>query len=83
MATAQIIEQLTQLTDVERLEVIQAATRLIRENLAAGSTAASADRDQQMRAAASSVRELYEAGDALTEWAALDAEDFADEHLPR
>ena len=31
MSTTQLLEQLTELSDVERLEVIEAATRLIRE----------------------------------------------------
>ncbi len=83
MNTAQVVEQLRQLTDVERLEVIEAATRLIRNNLAAGTATTAADRDRRMRAAAAGVKELYEAGSELTEWTALDAEEFADEHLPR
>jgi hypothetical protein len=82
MNTAQVVEQLRQLTDVERLEVIEAATRLIRNNLAVGTEATAADRDRRMRVAAAGVKELYEPGTEWTEWTALDAEEFADEHLP-
>jgi hypothetical protein len=81
MSTTQLLEQLTQLSDVERLEVIEAATRLIRKNLAAGATDSATDADRQMRVAASAVKDLYEAGSELTEWTAPDAEESADEDL--
>ena len=83
MNTTEVVEQLKQLTDVERLEVIEAATRLIRDNLAAGTAATAEDRDRRMQVAAAGVKELYETGSEWTEWTALDAEEFADEHLPR
>ena len=35
VSTAQLLEQFKQLSDVERLEFIEAATRLVRENLTA------------------------------------------------
>jgi hypothetical protein len=62
MHTVQVVEQLRQLTDVERLEVIEAAARLIRNNLAAGKADAAADGDRRMRAAAAGVKDLYETG---------------------
>ena len=81
MSAAQLLEQLTQLSDVERLEVIEAATRLIRKNLAAGTSDVAAERDRRIRVAAAGVKELYESDSALTEWAVLDGEEFVDEHL--
>ena len=48
MNTAQLLEQLGQLSDVERLEVIEAATRLTRKNLAAGKPDGSTDPDRRM-----------------------------------
>ena len=81
MSTGQILAQLAQLSDVERLEVIEAATRLIRNNLTASTADAATERDRRIRDAAAAVRDLYEPGGELTEWTALDAEDFSDEHL--
>ncbi len=83
MSTAQLLEQLKQLSDVERLDVIEAATRLIRKDLAADVADAATDRDRHLRTAAAGVKELYEPGNELTEWTALDAEEFPDEHLAR
>lgn len=83
MSTAQLLEQFKQLSDVERLEFIEAATRLVRENLTAGAAGAAADRNQRMKVAAAGVKDLYEAGGELTEWTVLDAEDFTDEYLQR
>ena len=83
MNTAQLLEQLGQLSDVERLEVIEAATRLTRKNLAAGKPDGSTDPDRRMRAAAAGVKDLYEAGRELTEWTDLDAEEFSDDYLQR
>ena len=81
MSTAQLLEHLRELTDVERLEVIEFATRLIRKNLAAGAADSAMKRGQRMRAAAAGVKDLYEADGELTEWTGLDAEEFADEHF--
>ncbi len=81
MSTAELLEHLRQLSDVERLEVIEAATRLTRKNLAAGTADAAIDDDQRMQAAAAALKDLYETGSELTEWTALDAEEFADDDL--
>jgi hypothetical protein len=83
MNTVQLLEQLGQLSDVERLEVIEAATRLIRKNLAADKPDAATDRDRRMRTAAAGVKDLYEADRDLTEWTALDTEEFSDDYLQR
>jgi predicted nuclease with RNAse H fold len=83
MSTAQLLEHLRQLSDVERLEVIEVATRLIRDNLAASTTDAAMDEDRRLRAAAAAAKDLYEPGGELTEWTALGAEEFVDEHFAR
>jgi hypothetical protein len=49
---------------------------LIRDKLAASPAIATIDRDRRMQAAASSVNDLDEAGGELTEWTALDDEEF-------
>jgi hypothetical protein len=68
MSTAELLEQLSELSDVERLEIIEEATRLVRKNLASGTTDAVKDRDRRMRVAAAGVKELYEADSELTAW---------------
>ena len=67
MSTAQLLEQLTALSDVERLEVIEAARRLIRKNLAAGTADSATEGARRMRVAAASVKELYASDSELTE----------------
>ncbi len=83
MSTAQFIECLGQFSDVERLEIIEAATRLVRKNLTASAADAAIDRDAQIRAAAAALKDLYEPGGELTEWTALDAEEFVDDYYQR
>ena len=83
MSTVELVEQLKQLSNAERLEVIEAATRLVRDNLTSPVAEERAERDRRMREAASRVNDLYEPGGELTEWTALDSEDFADEYVAR
>ena len=83
MSTAQLMEELKQLSNAERLEVIEAATRLVREDLSPGAASVRAEQDRRMREAAALLKDLYEPGGELTEWTALDSEDFTDEHVPR
>lgn len=83
MSTVELVEQLKHLNNAERLEVIEAATRLVRENLSPGMASAPSEQEQRLRDAAARVKELYEPGGELTEWTALDAEEFADEYAPR
>jgi len=82
MSTAQVLEQLRHLSNAERLEVVEAATRLVRDTLVSGPPDPRAEGDRRMRAAAASIRDLYEPGGDLTEWTALDSEDFADDEQP-
>lgn len=80
MRTIELSEQLKQLSNTERLEVIELATRLIREDLSPDSRGSE---HSQWEEAALAVRDLYEPGGELTEWTDLDAEEFADENVPR
>jgi hypothetical protein len=83
MSTLQLLEQLRHLSNPERLELIEAATRLIREDLATQSAVPTSERERRLRAAADRVKDLYEGHDELTEWTVLDAEDVADDYLQR
>ena len=67
------------MNNVERLEVIEGATHLLRGDLARGAGGASQqDPDKRLRAAALSVRDLYETGE-FTEWTSLDGEEVVDD----
>lgn len=71
MSLAQFLEHLKEMSDVERLEVIEAATRLIRTNLDATRADRATGHDERMRVAAASVKDLYECANELSEWTAL------------
>lgn len=77
MSTAELIEALRHIDNADRLAVIEAATRLVREELDAGQR-----REARMREKATALKDLYEPGGELTEWTSLDAEEFIDESLP-
>jgi hypothetical protein len=78
MSTAQLVEELKHLSNAERLEVIEAATRLVRQDLGPSAPGAPAEQDRRMREAAGRLKDLYEPGGELTEWTALDSEDFTE-----
>jgi hypothetical protein len=82
MSALELLERLKHLTNPERLAVIETATRLIREDIAEPMRVAR-EQDRRLRAAAEAVKDLYEPAGALTEWTALDGEDFHDEPLDR
>ena len=79
MSTAELVEQLKRMSNAERMTVIEAATRLVRDEQAT----TEADREEQLAAAALAVKDLYEPGGDHTEWTTLDGEDFLDASLPR
>jgi hypothetical protein len=83
MSTAQLVEELKRLSNAERLEVIEAATRLVREEIGPRTACLRDESDRRMREAAARVKDLYEPGGELTEWTVLDSEDFTDEYVPR
>lgn len=83
MSTAELLGQLKQLSNAERLVVIEAATRLVREDLAASEADPRTEQERRLRDAATRLADLYQPGGELTEWTALDGEDFANGHLQR
>jgi hypothetical protein len=75
MTNSEIIDQLKQLTTAERLAVIEAATRLIREDLSQPGADGSAE-DQQLSQAVTALLADYQSDPELTAFTALDREDF-------
>ena len=75
MTNSDIINQLKQLTTEERLAVIEAATRLIREDLSQPEANRKAEH-QQLAQAAKALLADYESDRELTAFTSLDAEDF-------
>jgi len=73
MGTADLVAELKGLSNTERLAVIEAATRLIQEDLLTSARREHRDeQDRRLRAAAEAPKDLYEPGAELTEWTALD-----------
>ncbi len=70
MTNSEIIDQLKQLTTAERLAVIEAATRLIREDLSQPE-AKEDDQDQQLTQAASALLADYQTDPELTAFTSL------------
>jgi hypothetical protein len=83
MSVAYVLEQLTHLSNAERLQVAEVAARLVREELGSAAFPPETEADRKMRMAAAEIRDLYEPGGDLTEWTALDAEGFVDADLER
>jgi hypothetical protein len=79
MSTADVVDQLKHLSNPERLAVIEAATQLIRKELASPPRSEQEAREERLRAAALAIKEYYEPGGELAEWTDLDAEEIIDE----
>jgi len=78
MIQVDIVEELKRFTISERLEIIEAALRLIREDLQqAGQPLAQTERRRELTAAAEALLPDYAAGGELTIFTSLDSEDFA------
>jgi hypothetical protein len=75
MTNSEIIDQLKQLTTAERLAVIEAATRLIREDLLQPEANEDAE-DEQLAQAAKALLADYQSDRELTAFTSLDGEDF-------
>ena len=76
MSQTEILEALKKLTTAERLATVEAALRLIREDLKqAEQTLARTERQRQLSAAAEALLPDYAARGELTIFTALDAED--------
>ena len=82
MSTTELLQEIRRLSHSDRLLLIEAATALVKEDLSSHEAA-----DERIRAASDSVRDLYEPGGELSEWTALDAEEFCDDtavhHAPQ
>jgi hypothetical protein len=82
MSTTEVLEQLKRMTNAERLEVIEAATRLLREALGEQTMNPREDQERRLRASALALKELYKPGGEMTEWTSLDGEEFLDDYVP-
>ncbi len=77
MIQVEILEELKKSTIPERLTIIEAALRLIREDLQqVGLPLTRAERRRQLAEAAEALLQDYAAGGELTVFTALDSEDF-------
>ncbi len=77
MTQTEILEELKKLTTTERLATIEAALRLIREDLQQREQPlAQTERKRQLAAAAEALLPDYAAGGELTIFTTLDAEDI-------
>ena len=83
MSVEVVVEQLKDLSNPERLMVIEVASRLIHEELVSRSSETREDADRRMREAALALQDVYQPGGGLTEWTALDAEPILDGSSPR
>ena len=80
MTQGEILEELKNLTNAERLVIMEAAIRLIREDLQhASSLGFQEEKKQQLTRAAEALLQDYQAGDDLTAFTVLDSEDFCAE----
>ena len=75
MTNSEIIDQLKQLTTAERLAVIEAATRLIREDLSHPDANERA-KDKEMALAATALLADYQSDPELTAFTSLDGDNF-------
>ena len=75
MTNSEIIDQLKQLTTAERLAVIEAATRLIREDLSQPGANDNAE-DEQLSQPARALHADYQSDRELTAFTSLDGEDL-------
>ncbi|MGA9347340.1 MAG: hypothetical protein WBW48_00865 [Anaerolineae bacterium] len=77
MAQVEILEELQKFTIPERLTIVEAALRLIREDLQqVGQPQTRIERKRQLAEAAEALLPDYVAGGELTIFTALDSEDF-------
>ena len=80
MTLTEILEEISKLSNTERLTIIEAASHLIREELQPANQPLSRDeRRRQMALAAEVLRADYEEDGELTIFTTLDGEDFYEE----
>jgi len=79
MSRDEIIVELEKMTDKERCEIVEAAVRLMRDRAKQPQTLHGVlDDDEEWEECARIMQPEYAAGGELTEFTALDAEDFRD-----
>jgi hypothetical protein len=77
MTYVEIVEELKKFTIPERLTIVEATLRMIREDLRQiGQPLTQADRKRQLATAAEALLPDYATGGELTVFTALDSEDF-------
>ena len=78
MAPADLLEQIKQLSLTDRLVVIEAATRSIRDEINSSASSAKQSRAERLSAAALTLTDYYANDPDVTDWTTLDAEPFFD-----
>ena len=77
MTQMEILEELRKLSAAERLKIIEAALRLVREDLQrTEQSTIYSQKERQLSMAAEALRPDYLAGGELTAFTVLDGEDF-------
>lgn len=80
MTLTEILEEISKLTNAERLTIIEAASHLIREDLRLSEPPLSeAERKRRMTLAAEALLADYTSDTELTAFTALDGEEFYEE----
>ena len=77
MTQAEILEALKQMTTEERLEIIEAASRIMRQEIEEKALA-KAEMKQKLAAAAEAATSYYQPGGALADLWSPDSEDYYD-----
>jgi hypothetical protein len=79
MSVTEIVEHLSDLSDADRLVVINAASSLMTDCHDKGKT--NVERRARLAAAAVALKDHYENNDEVKDWQSLDAEEIHDDHL--
>lgn len=79
MSVLEFVKELRRMTNPERLKIIEAATALVREDIAAETAVHRTRASERMRLAAEQAIDLYEPEGEHTEWTALDGEEVLDD----
>lgn len=76
MTQAEMIQQMSKLTLIERLELVEVAVQQIRAELLEPAAQSSVDRGERLRKAAELLRQDYLEDKELTAFSVLEGEDF-------
>ena len=79
MSVSEIVQQLGNLSDADRLLVINAASSLMTDRHEKGK--ANVARQVRLAAAAAALKDYYENDEEVKDWQSLDAEEIHDDHL--